>query len=78
MFHTEPIMRRFMAPQHQMDYWSEHPRVVISRPWKSRSSWLMIFGPSSEIYADREPVQYSLPYASIPGRETREPDHSIH
>jgi len=29
MFHTEPIMRRFMAPQHQMDYWSEHPRVVI-------------------------------------------------
>jgi epoxide hydrolase len=24
VFNTEPIMRRFMDPEHQMDYWNEH------------------------------------------------------
>jgi epoxide hydrolase len=24
VFNTEPIMRRFMDPQHQMAYWSGH------------------------------------------------------
>jgi len=24
VFNTEPIMRRFMDPQHQMAYWAEH------------------------------------------------------
>jgi hypothetical protein len=24
VFNTEPIVRRFMDPQHQMTYWTEH------------------------------------------------------
>ena len=45
-------MRRFMDPQHQMAYWSEHPRAGTFQRWKSLRCWSMIFEPSSGICAD--------------------------
>jgi hypothetical protein len=42
VFSTEPIMQRFMDPQHQ----------VILQLWKSQAAGSMIFVPSSEICGD--------------------------